>query len=97
MRTIMTYPIELKPPVSEPWATAEITMPIFSRVLRVDLMDGVPTVWVLANPENHRVVHKFAAISEGDPVPDLASTVTYIGGWWDSDVPCSWNLFEVRG
>lgn len=96
MRTILSYPIELQPPVSEPWATAEVLMPIFSRVLRVDLVKNVPTLVVLTNPDNPRVAHKFAALSEGDLVPDGTSSATYIGGWADSDVPCSWNLFEVR-
>lgn len=96
MRTILSYPIELLPPVSEPWATAEVVMPIFSRVLRVDLVRKVPTLVVLTNTDNHRVVHKFAALSEGDQIPDGTSTATYVGGWVDLDVPCSWSLFEVR-
>jgi hypothetical protein len=96
MISILSYPIRLQPPVSEPWATAEIEMPDHARIIRVGLLGDEPTLWVIGHPHYPRVTRQFAAFSSGDLLPPYADVSTYIGGWVDPGVTTfSWELFEV--
>lgn len=64
--------------------TFELELPIGARLLSFQLQHGVPTLWVLLNPDNKIERRRFHLIGTGHPVPAVhlffIGTIQLLGG-----------------
>lgn len=66
-----------------------IEMPEKAQVLKVDVQQGVPTLWALVDPEASVIPHHFYMRGTGHPVPD---DVEHVGSFCHG--PFVWHLFQ---
>jgi hypothetical protein len=54
-----------------------ITVPMFHKILTVQMQNGVPTVWVLVDPETEEIQVEFTIVGTGNPTD--VSACDYVG------------------
>lgn len=66
MLTIYKYPISIvDQPITEPF---ELTMPLPEKILSLQLQSGVPTLWVLVDPEAPQQLRTLQFHATGAPI-----------------------------
>lgn len=85
---IWKYPLELA-------EKQTLQTPLGAQILSLQVQRGVPTLWILVDPDSPKVSRTLWMVGTGYPVPAAAASGTFIGTYQVEDGALVFHIFEA--